>query len=168
MVTGVSVNPVTTPKTQLPRRTPQSFLEPLIDEVMTEIHNLRTTMIDGVIQPKIIKTQVPFFFREIQRVRTSTQQKSPAHIHKLTKEQKLKYFQSLLRDDAIEFWQTLKINTQTTLTDIISVRKFVNDVTIRSYLIWSNMYFDTSMRSSLAYSLFKDWRMIQGLENGIQ
>ena len=40
-------------------------------------------------------------------------------MHKLTEEQKLNYFQSLLRDDAIEFWQTLKITTETTLTDIL-------------------------------------------------
>ena len=30
------------------------------------------------------------------------------------------YFQTLLRDDAIEFWQILKITTDTTMTDIIA------------------------------------------------
>ena len=54
MVTGVSVNPIPTPNTQQRRRAPQSFNEPQMDDVMTEIHNLRTTMTDGVIQPKII------------------------------------------------------------------------------------------------------------------
>ena len=28
---------------------------------MTETHNLRTTITDGVIQPKILQTQVPLF-----------------------------------------------------------------------------------------------------------
>ena len=40
-------------------------------------------------------------------------------MNKLTEEQKLNYFQSLHRDDAIEFWQILKINTEATLTDIL-------------------------------------------------
>ena len=38
-------------------------------------------------------------------------------MQKLTEEQKLNYFQSLLRDEAIEFWQTLKIHAETTLAD---------------------------------------------------
>ena len=40
-------------------------------------------------------------------------------MHKLTDEQKLNYFESLLRDDTIDFWQTLKITTETTLTEIL-------------------------------------------------
>ena len=40
-------------------------------------------------------------------------------MNKLTEEQKLNYFQSLLRDEAIEFWQTLKITTETTLQDVL-------------------------------------------------
>ena len=36
-------------------------------------------------------------------------------VTKKLKEQKLNYFQSLLRDEAIEFWQTLGITTETTL-----------------------------------------------------
>ena len=40
-------------------------------------------------------------------------------MHKLTEEQKLNYFQSLFKDDAIEFWLTLKIKTETTLADIL-------------------------------------------------
>ena len=41
------------------------------------------------------------------------------HMHLLTEEQKLNYFQSLLRDNAIEFWQILKINTERTLADLL-------------------------------------------------
>ena len=40
-------------------------------------------------------------------------------MNKLTEEQKLNYFQSLLRDKAIEFCQTLKITTETTLHDVL-------------------------------------------------
>ena len=45
------------------------------------------------------------------------------HVHKLTEEQKLNYFQSLLRDDALEFWHTLKITTVPTLRDILAAFK---------------------------------------------
>ena len=47
------------------------------------------------------------------------------HQHKLSEEQKLTYFQSLLRDDAIEFWQSLKITNQTTLAQVL--RYFKNE-----------------------------------------
>ena len=73
MVTGVSTNPNPTPNIQQPCRTlptPATHQnrdrapptnEPQMDDVLTEIHNLRTTMTDGVIQPKILQTQVPLF-----------------------------------------------------------------------------------------------------------
>ena len=38
--------------------------------------------------------------------------------HKLSEEQKLTYFQSLLGDDAVEFWQSLKITNQTLLAQV--------------------------------------------------
>ena len=37
----------------------------------------------------------------------------------MSEEQKLTYFQSLVRDDAIEFWQSLTISTQTTLAQVL-------------------------------------------------
>ena len=40
-------------------------------------------------------------------------------MHKLTEEQKLNYFQILHRDHTNEVWQTLKIDTETTLTNIL-------------------------------------------------
>ena len=67
MVTGVSTNPNPTPNIQQPRRTlpnPATHQnrdrapptnEPQMDDVLTEIHNLRTTMTDGVISPKSSK-----------------------------------------------------------------------------------------------------------------
>ena len=91
---------------------------------MTEIHNLRTTMTDGVIQPKILQTQVPLFrgnrdkYNEFEHLFKNHVR---PQMNKLTEEQNLNYFQSLLRDDAIEFWQTLKNNTETTLIDILVV-----------------------------------------------
>ena len=39
--------------------------------------------------------------------------------HRVTEEQKLRFFQSLLREDAIEFYQSIRITTETTLTDVL-------------------------------------------------
>ena len=123
MVTGVSTDSSLIPNLQQPRRnhpTPATHLtrdreppttEPQIDDVLTEIHNLRTTMTDGVIQPKILQTQVPLFrgnrekYNEFEHLLKNHLR---PHMNKLTEEQKLNYFQSLLRDEAIEFWQTKK------------------------------------------------------------
>ena len=134
MVTGVSTNPIPTPNLSQPRRNipnpatchtrtrVPSTNEPQMDDVMTEIHNLRTTMTDGVIQPKILQTQVPLFrgnrekYNEFEHLLKNHLR---PHMNKLTEEQKLNYFQSLLRDEAIEFWQTLKITTETTLSEIL-------------------------------------------------
>ena len=134
MVTGVSTNSNPTPNLQQPRRTlptpatnqtrnrAPSTNDPQIDDVMTEIQNLRTTMTDGVIQPKILQTQVPLFrgnrdkYNEFEHLLKNHLR---PHMNKLTEEQKLNYFQSLLRDEAIEFWQTLKITTETTLHDVL-------------------------------------------------
>ena len=134
MVTGVSTNSIPTPNLQQPRRTlptpatnqirncAPSTNDPQMDDVMTEIHNLRTTMTDGVIQPKILQTQVPLFrgnrdkYNEFEHLLKNHLR---PHMNKLTEEQKLNYFQSLLRDEAIEFWQTLKITTETTLHNVL-------------------------------------------------
>ena len=136
MVTGVSTNSIPTPNLQQPRRTlptpatnqtrnrAPSIYDPQMDDVITEIHNLRTTMTDGVIQPKILQTQVPLFrgnrdkYNEFEHLLKNHLR---PHMNKLTEEQKLNYFQSLLRDEAIEFWQTLKttVKTETTLHDVL-------------------------------------------------
>ena len=134
MVTGVSTNSSPTPNLQQPRRTlptPATHQtrdrapptnEPQMDDVLTEIHNLRTTMTDGVMQPKLLQTQVPLFRGNREKnneFEHLLQNHLRPHMNKLTEEQKLNYFQSLLRDEAIEFWQTLKITTETTLQDVL-------------------------------------------------
>ena len=121
MVTGVSANPMPSPNAQPPRRTLPSFHSPQIDDVMTEIHNLRTTTADGVIQPKIFQTQVPLFRGNREKYNDHLLKNYPRpHMNKLTEEQKLKNFQSSFRDNVNEFWQTLKITTETTLTDCLT------------------------------------------------
>ena len=41
--------------------------------------------------------------------------------NKITEEDKLHFFQSLLRDEAIDFWQTITINPTTTLQDVLQL-----------------------------------------------
>ena len=79
-------------------------------------------MTDIVQHPKILQTQVPFFrgnqekYNEFEHLLLNHLR---PHQNKLSEGQKLTYFQSLLRDDAIEFWQSLKITTQTTLAQVL-------------------------------------------------
>ena len=49
--------------------------------------------------------------------------------HRVTEEQKLRFFQSLLREDAIEFFQSIRITTETTLTDVLQAfrREFAKE-----------------------------------------
>ena len=104
MVTGVSTDSSPTPNLPQPRRTlptPATHQtrdrapptnEPQMDDVLTEIHNLRTTTTDGVIQPKILQTQVPLFrgnrekYNEFEHL---LKNHFRPHMNKLTEEQKL-------------------------------------------------------------------------------
>ena len=92
------------------------------DDIVSEIHHLRDTMTDTVQHPKILHTQVPLFrgnrekYNEFEHLLLNHLR---PHQHKLSEEQKLTYFQSLLRDDAIEFWQSLKMSSQTTLAQVL-------------------------------------------------
>ena len=91
-------------------------------DIVNEIHHLRDTMTDTVQHLKILHTQVPLFrgnrekYNEFEHLLLNHLK---PHQQKLSEEQKLTYFQSLLRDDAIEFWQSLKITSQTTLAQVL-------------------------------------------------
>ena len=122
MVTGVPTtsqlpNPPRQSTSQYPQSSAQQF-----DDIVTEIHHLRDTMTDTVQHPKILHTQVPLFrgnrekYNEFEHLLLNHLR---PHQHKLSEEQKLTYFQSLLRDDAIEFWQSLKMTSQTTLAQVL-------------------------------------------------
>ena len=124
MVTGVSpTNYLTNPHPthQSTSRYPQPSANQFND-IVNEIHHLRDTMTDTVQHPKILHTQVPLFrgnrekYNEFEHLLLNHLR---PHQHKLSEEQKLTYFQSLLRDDAIEFWQSLKMTSQTTLAQVL-------------------------------------------------
>ena len=82
-----------------------------------EIHNLRTTITDGVMQSKILQTQVPLFrgnrdkYNEIEHLLKNLLR---PHLNKLTEKQNWIIFKAY-----IEFWKTQKITTETTLTDFL-------------------------------------------------
>ena len=82
-----------------------------MEDIETEIHHLSDTMSNNLQHPKILQTQVPLFrgnhekYNEFEHLLLNHLR---PHQQKLSEEQKLTFFQSLLRDDAIEFWQSLK------------------------------------------------------------
>ena len=101
------------------------YLQPFahqFDDIVTEIHHLKETMTDTVQHPKILQTQVPLFRGNREKYiafeRLLLNHLRP-HQPKLSEEPKLTYFQGLLRDDAIEFWQSLKMTNQTTLAQVL-------------------------------------------------
>ena len=49
--------------------------------------------------------------------------------HRLSEEPKLQYFQSLLREEAVEFYQSLTNTTETNLNDVLTEfrKKFTKD-----------------------------------------
>ena len=122
MVTGAPTtnhlpNPLRQSTSQYPQPSAHQF-----DDIVTEIHHLRDTMTDTVQHPKILQTQVPLFrgnwekYNEFEHLLLYHLR---PHQHKLSEEQKLTYFHSLLREDAIEFWQSLKMTNQTTLAQVL-------------------------------------------------
>ena len=122
MVTGASTsNAQTNPQQPSSSQYPQSSANQ-IEDIGTEIHHLRDTMTDYVQHPENVQTQVPLFRgnrekdNEFEHLLLNHLR---PHQHKLSEEEKLTYFQSLLRDDAIEFWQSLKITNQTTLAQLL-------------------------------------------------
>ena len=122
MVAGVPTtnhlpNPLRQSTSQYPQPSAHQF-----DDIVTEIHHLRDTMTDTVQRPIILQTQLPRFrgnrekYNEFEHLLLNHLR---PHEHKLSEEQKLRYFQSLLRDDAIEFWQSQKMTNQTTLPQVL-------------------------------------------------
>ena len=128
MVTGVPNPQPSGSRTTPPNGTPRSddVSTPQLTDVMTEIHHLRNSMGDTITQPNFLQTQVPLFkgARETyNKFEYLLLNHLRPHAHKLTEEQKLNDFQSLLRDDVIEFWQTLTNTTEITLNDILTTFK---------------------------------------------
>ena len=68
---------------------------PQLTDVMTEIHDLRSSMGDTITQPKKLQTQVPLFKRNREKYNKFEHlllSHLRPHAHKLTEEQKRNYF----------------------------------------------------------------------------
>ena len=130
MVTGVTANQQTSPHRPPPTRYPQSSIHD-IDDTVTEIHPLGEPISDNVTQSKILQIKIPLLrgkrekYNEFEHLLLNHLRPNQ---HRLTEEQILTYFQSLLRDDATKVWQRLKINTQTTLAHVLRYLKKEEDL----------------------------------------
>ena len=100
--------------------TPRSNEERLLNAIETIPQRIKSTTTNT----KLLQTHVPNFrgqkdkFVEFEHLLLN--HLSPL-ANKITEENKLHFFQSLLRDDAIEYWQSIQITPLTTLKDVLDL-----------------------------------------------
>ena len=98
--------------------TPKSNEERLLNAIETNPQRIKSTTTNT----KLLQTHVPNFrgqkdkFVEFEHLLLN--HLSPL-ANKITEENKLHFFQSLLRDEAIEYWQSIQITPLTTLKDVL-------------------------------------------------
>ena len=90
MVTNISAEMIPTTNIAQPRRTLSTTQNPQSDDVLRKVQNLRSTMTNGLIQPKIFQTATFLKYKYLLK----------NHMNKLTEELKLEDFQSILSDEA--------------------------------------------------------------------
>ena len=89
-----------------------------LNQVVRAINSLTAILQRDVTQTKVLHTQVSNFpgskdeFNEFEQ---SLLNHLRPYQHRITEENRLRYFQCFPEDEAIDFWQKLKINTETTL-----------------------------------------------------
>ena len=100
--------------------TPRSNEEQLLNAIETIPQRIKNT----TTSTKLLQTHVPNFrgqkdkFVEFEHLLLN--HLSPL-ANKITEENKLHFFQSLLRDEAIEYWQSIQITPMTTLKDVLEL-----------------------------------------------
>ena len=100
--------------------TPRSNEERLLNAIETIPQRIKSTTTNT----KLLQTHVPNFrgqkdkFVEFEHLLLN--HLSPL-ANKITDENKLHFFQSLLRDEAIEYWQSIQITPLTTLKDVLDL-----------------------------------------------
>ena len=106
-------------------------------------------MTDSVHHPKILRTQVPLLRgnrEKYNKIGHLLLNHFRPQQQNLSEEQKLAYFQSLLRDDAIKLWQSLKTTNKTRLAQIL--RYFKKSMPKKIEKKWKNT---TSTRSAMIH-----------------
>ena len=100
--------------------TPRSHEKRLLNAIETIPHRIKSSTTNN----KLVQTHFPNFrgqkdnFVEIAHLLLN--HLSPL-ANKITEENKLHFFQSLLRDEAIEYWQSIQITPVTTLRDVLDM-----------------------------------------------
>ena len=100
--------------------TPRTNEERLLNAIETIPQRIKNTTTNT----KLLQTHVPNFrgqkdkFVEFEHLLLN--HLSPL-ANKITEENKLHFFQSLLRDEAIEYWQSIQITPLTTLKDVLDL-----------------------------------------------
>ena len=100
--------------------TPRSNEERLLNAIETIPQRIKSTTTNT----KLLQTHVPNFrgqkdkFVEFEHLLLN--HLSPL-ANQITEENKLHFFQSLLRDDAIEYWQSIQLTPLTTLKDVLDL-----------------------------------------------
>ena len=100
--------------------TPRSHKERLLNAIETIPQRIKSSTTDK----KLLQTHVPNIrgqkdkFEEFQHLLLN--HLSPV-ANKITEENKLHFFQSLLRDEAIEYWQSIQSTPATTLKDVLDL-----------------------------------------------
>ena len=93
-----------------------------MNQVVSAINSPLAILQSNVTQIKVLHTQVPKFIgskdKSIEFEHLLLNHLLP-HQHKITEENKLHYFPSLLRDEVVVFRQTLRISTKTTPRNVL-------------------------------------------------
>ena len=77
-----------------------------------------------------------------------------SHQNRFTEKNKLHYFQSLLREEAIDFWQTRCIITETTLKDVLEkYRKLIakDELEEVSKIKWNQLIYNPTKKNFLDF-----------------
>ena len=125
MVTGVNrshrtneINSTTTIMTKNTKTHPAIPESALLNAIQDRPRKLQKT------NTKLLQTHVPNFrgskdkYNEFEHLLLNHFRPIA---NKITEEDKIHFFQSLLRDEAIDFWQTITINPTTTLQDVLQL-----------------------------------------------
>ena len=135
MVTGVTETRSTRPPSSFPNNfrgyqdddtdkeadsTPRSNEERLLNAIETLPQRIKSSTTNT----KLLQTHVPDFrgqkYKFVDFEHLLLNHLSPL-ANKITEENKLHFFQSLLRDEAVEYWQSIQITPLTTLKDVLDL-----------------------------------------------
>ena len=112
-----------------------------VKQLVSAISRVSAILQREITQTKMLRTQVPNLIDkkdEFNVFENPQLNQLLPHQHMITDENKLHYLQNLMRDQDIDFWQTLRISSDFTLTDVLNQsekknfsRKLPRDLQVR-------------------------------------